>query len=312
MTEVLSIGSTVVFELKKFYVYALMDPRRLDQPDHGIFYIGKGQNNRVGAHVKGAKSKKKVQQIYENTEDTGDVKNQSVDDNRESAKNLKIQEILQKNLTVKECILGRFDTEAEAFAVESMLIQWVYGRLEDKGQLTNIQPGHNSEHVRKKSDLGLNEYLDVPKKMRSDSGEYSADKLQKLTANNIPEIAEKTVKELRNLIKSNKKLKDHIKIEPPSIVESGRYVAAVVNFGESDVILRLQFTPKALITNLRARDENKVDSKRVFKARMSSVNLKAIGGSKYGWIPGWVNNGLKFDDYSSALQRIELAFDKFR
>ncbi|SEM84035.1 hypothetical protein SAMN04489760_1632, partial [Syntrophus gentianae] len=56
--------------------------------------------------------------------------------------------------SVSELVIGRFDTEGEAYAVESMLIHWVYG-IEN---LTNEQSGHGSKSVRKKDDLASTLY----------------------------------------------------------------------------------------------------------------------------------------------------------
>lgn len=121
-------------KLKDYYVYALIDPRRINDPNHGIFYVGKGKNNRAQQHANSV----------------GDCKDRTEDDQKESSKVSYIKDIKNAGFDVLECILGRFDTENEAFAVESILIEWVYGREKFGGQLTNIQPGRYYIHIRKK------------------------------------------------------------------------------------------------------------------------------------------------------------------
>jgi hypothetical protein len=313
MAEEAKISDSISIQLKKYYVYALIDPRSLEQPDQGIFYVGKGQNDRAKAHVKNAVPKRlNSVNASEIDDDFGDRKDPTDDDQRESEKNQRIQTIEKNGAKVLECVLGRFDTEAEAYAVESVLIQWVYGRSQDQGQLTNIQPGHNRQHVRSKGSFVKNEYLDIPKKIRSDSGEYSAKELQKLMKKNVPDMAEIAVHQLRELISKDPELHGKVVIDQPTIVESGRYVGAVVKFGEPDVILRLQFTSNSLIPNLRARDENKQESRNQFRDRMNSVGLQTYGKDHYGRLPHWENKQLRFTDYEGAMLRIKESYEKFQ
>ena len=60
-------------------------------------------------------------------------------------------------------VLGRFDTEQEAYAVEATLIHWVYGHE----NLTNIQAGHGWRHIRPKAQ-GFSELqgIDIPKRIK--------------------------------------------------------------------------------------------------------------------------------------------------
>lgn len=338
MTENTTQTKSVDLPLKKYYVYALIDSGRLSDPDHGIFYIGKGQNLRVQAHVKNAKSKNAALKTSENPagevadsnesaaddsaeslneslprgNEVGDSNESTEDDSAESPKERQIREIKDGGREVLECILGRFDTEAEAYAVESILIQWVYGRIGFGGILTNIQPGHHHIHIRSRGNFEKNERLDIPQKMRSDSGEYSRQALQKLVDRNIPEIAEDAVSHLREMIDNDPDLKGKIDIDAPIFMESGRYVGAITRFGEENVVLRLQFTCNSLGTNLRAVDENRKESRKQFGMRMRSAGLETLKNDSYGWLPGWTSKGLKFTDHQGALNRIKAAYNWFK
>ena len=118
--------------LKKYYVYALVDTDNISSS--GIFYIGKGTANRAEAHGKEALRLEKLK-----TEE---------DEQEGSEKLKKIAAIRKAGKEPLVRVLARFDTEPEAFAAEAILIQCVYGRLQDSGQLTNIVLGHNSRHIR--------------------------------------------------------------------------------------------------------------------------------------------------------------------
>ncbi len=104
--------------LKRFYVYILIDPR-----NEQIFYVGKGQEDRLFQHEKEAERA-----------DLG------------TEKHKKIIEIQNSGHQVKKIIIGRFNTEQEAFSVEGVLIHWVYGIK----NLTNLASGHGVESIRPK------------------------------------------------------------------------------------------------------------------------------------------------------------------
>ena len=110
-------------DLKPFYAYALMSERA-----HEVFYIGKGQDDRIFQHVKEGKRGA-----------------------NETDKQRKIAKIKKSdNDAVKQIVIGRFDSEKEAFAVECTLIHWVY----DIHNLTNIASGHGVNYIRKKDCFG--------------------------------------------------------------------------------------------------------------------------------------------------------------
>ena len=112
------------------YVYELRDPDTME-----VFYVGKGTDYRVEAH--------------------------KPDDKTEKSR--KIAEIYLRGKEPLRIILGRFENEQQAFAVEATLIKWVYG----KNKLTNIIHGHSHRFIRAKDQLINNqlekiEGIDIP------------------------------------------------------------------------------------------------------------------------------------------------------
>ena len=280
--------------LREFYVYALVDPR-----GDSIFYVGKGQRERVLQHA--------GQVVVEDTfRDRPDNEDHSNKEAARTEKEKRIAEIKIAGLTVIERVLARFNTEDEAYAVESILIHWVYGRKQEGGILTNVQAGHNHSHVRRKGNLDKCEFLDVAKKLRGQPGDYGATELKRLLDNQIPTIAVETVQQLRSMLPARL---CHLTITDPKVIESGRWFGANVEMDEPDVILRLQFSPKRLVTNLRPSDEGRQAGRQKFVDRVSAIGLKPLGNDRYCWIGDWRNNGLKFDDYENLVERVALAYD---
>ena len=107
--------------LKPYYVYVLMD-----SSTKRVFYVGKGQGERIFQHSKEV--------------ERGAIKTE---------KQREIHRIERSGSSVSKLVVGRFDTDKEAFEVESILIHWAYG-IEN---LTNEKSGHHSHEIRKKDDL---------------------------------------------------------------------------------------------------------------------------------------------------------------
>lgn len=85
--------------LKPYYVYVLMDSSA-----RRVFYVGKGQGER----------------IFQHTKEVG----KGI---KETAKQKEIHRIECLGSSVAKLVIGRFDSAEEAFSVESILIHWVYG-----------------------------------------------------------------------------------------------------------------------------------------------------------------------------------------
>jgi len=105
-----------VIEKLDYYVYFLQDPRT-----GKIFYVGKGKENRIFAHLDGA-----------------------IETNGKSEKLGQIREIISSGNEVKHFILRHGMSENTAFEVEASLIDFV-----GMENLSNLQGGHYS------SDFGI-------------------------------------------------------------------------------------------------------------------------------------------------------------
>lgn len=139
--------SEIQFEDRPHYVYVLIDPE-VEQ----IFYVGKGVDRRAFDHLE-----------------------EALDTTSNAAKVQRIDQIKARGLEPVVRVIGRYRESAAAFAVEAVLIKWVYGM----DQLTNIQPGHGSSTVRRKLDLSELPGLDIPRRTSaSRDGVYSQSKLE--------------------------------------------------------------------------------------------------------------------------------------
>lgn len=108
--------------LKKYYVYALVDPR-----NQRIFYIGKGTGNRVFNHVNEA---------LDNTE-------------KETAKLDSIRDIKKSGKEILQYIIRNSLSEEEAFFLESVLIDTLsFKKFNLDTDLSNIILGHHNEEQR--------------------------------------------------------------------------------------------------------------------------------------------------------------------
>ncbi len=130
-----------------YYNYVLFDPR-----DHSVFYVGKGQRRRMHQHNAGFTT------IDEDEPDGLTISN----------KEQKIREIQDAGFEPLRRIIGTFKTEAEAFAVESVLIRWVYG-IE---KLTNMVSGQNHKFIRARGDYEVRDRLEREPIKGSQTGDY--------------------------------------------------------------------------------------------------------------------------------------------
>lgn len=121
-----------------YYVYALIDPRT-----RKVFYVGKGKGNRIYAHVEAS--------------ELVDVK--------EVEKIKTIREIRAAGKEVKHVVVRHGLTEAEAFAVEAALIDYIQGV--QKHELTNLQDGHHNR------ELGLRTIEDIEIQYEAPEAEFA-------------------------------------------------------------------------------------------------------------------------------------------
>lgn len=144
--------------LLPYYVYVLMDDESKE-----VFYVGKGTGDRALHHV--AEVKRKIDQGQLVVRD----------------KQKKIQELVNNDKLLVR-VIARFETEVEAFAVESVAIKWFYGF----DNLTNEVLGHRGGFVRAKGKFEELPHLDIAARNRD--GTYrdnNLDQLERLGANDL-------------------------------------------------------------------------------------------------------------------------------
>jgi hypothetical protein len=108
--------SRTTIEALRYYVYALVDPR-----DNKIFYVGKGQEDRVFQHLECA-----------------------INEDAISEKLDIIREIRSEGLHVKHFIVRHGLDEDDAFTVESILIDLLsYSSFSNIRSISNIVSGHH-------------------------------------------------------------------------------------------------------------------------------------------------------------------------
>ena len=121
--------------LLPFYVYVLADTRA----GNAIFYVGMGCNQRVLHHWDEVMARIKSQQIPTHP------------------KHHRMMTIASEGLEPIQTVIGRFESRDEAYAVESTLINWVYGF----DNLTNMNRGHNANQIRPFGVWEMLPYIDV-------------------------------------------------------------------------------------------------------------------------------------------------------
>lgn len=136
------------------YVYVLMDP-----DNEKVFYVGKGMGQRMYSHK--AEVEKHIRGASPEQVD-GSL---SQDDLTQKQK--KLRGILANGKEPIQLVVGRYETEVEAFSVEATLIGWVYGF----DNLTNLNRGHGGKLIRPKDIHQQIVGIDIPRTVRSFDGE---------------------------------------------------------------------------------------------------------------------------------------------
>ncbi len=108
--------------LLPFYVYVLADPDDILK----VFYVGMGRDERALSHWK------EVRRLIGNQQQGAHPKHE------------RMMAIARDGREPIQAVIGRFETQDEAYAVESTLINWVYGY----DNLTNQNRGRNPDQIR--------------------------------------------------------------------------------------------------------------------------------------------------------------------
>ena len=237
--------------LLPYYVYELRDPR-----DNSVFYVGKGKGNRVDA------ARDEGQPVGE-----------------------RICRIVEGGHEVKRIVIGRFRTEDEALAVESVLIKWNYGF----DRLTNLIHGHRHRVIRAHAEQANGIYshlsgIDRPRVSVRD-GTYTREQLEKITNNQIVEKLESLRDALCDAFREGNYLNE-LTVSDPDLTRPQDPCLMISNPAHSAVQLQLkmQLTGKNVVLNLVPTSRDFLDD---FKEALRSIKE-----------PFLINKGNRFGVYS--------------
>jgi hypothetical protein len=229
-------------ELLQYYVYLIRDPE-----GEKVFYVGKGVGGRANSHEKEAEKL----------------------DVRETRKIAKIREITDRGARPSVVVVGRYETEAEALAVEATLIKWVYGFDE----LTNAIHGHRHKSIRSKGFDGVIAGIDIPSPQRSlYDGTYTNEQREQIIANRIIEKLSWLKDELRNF---------NYSVSEPDITRPLDPCVWVCTPHDSVVAqIKVQLSGNAVVINFRPKStDEKV--RQAFQRVVQESGLKLKNGGEY-------------------------------
>jgi hypothetical protein len=243
--------------IKPYYVYVLADPLC----NNDVFYVGKGKSQRGFDHLKDA--------LKPDIADTSKI--------------VRIRSILEKDSEPLVRVIARFDTQEESFAVESVLIHWVYGY----DALSNEQSGHGSRYVRPKLrglDISLPS-IDIPKKIKmigTMTNGYLQDKIDNHLRLNHAEM----MQDLYDFLNA----KD-VSLNPDGVafLESGRYLAIIIQLNMSaNLVLQITDSEKhSIIPNLRSVSDRKEDRESFTHFVASVFGVESNNYGRYAKLSGW-------------------------
>ena len=222
-------------KLKDYYVYELVDNKG------EVFYVGKGKGDRAHHHEYEAKKDDKNSQKLEH---------------------------IRNNKPIKIRVIGRFDTEKEAFAVESTLIHWVYGF----DNLTNATGGHGCDTIREHNQkdeklLGI----DIPKRERVSDGSYSKKFTDIRDKNDIVPLMD----ELKNMLENRL----DIKFNDISLKEA-RFTKLYHTCGDVDISITITNASKKISLELNSISGSKEDKEKL-KNICASLAIDAKDNGSY-------------------------------
>lgn len=252
-----------------------MDPR-----DNSIFYVGKGQGKRALSHTSEV-----------NVLINGKMK-------PESDKQQKILEINNSGNETKIKIIGRFETEEEAFSVESVLIHFVYGF----DMLTNIQGGHDNATIRCKGEWNNIAGIDIPHEERS--GEFKSQNIRRLSISGAYDFLNKLKTDLEkdNFIWSDFSSRIYRPYNPG---ESNGQLGLIININNVDFIINFSSTlrPSLSLANTEQTRENinRISAHYdISEAKNTKVKINGKSEGRYRSF----NPHLRFNDTNSLIKKL--------
>ncbi len=235
-------------ELKPYYVYELIDPF-----NNEVFYVGKGTGNRVLDH----------------------------NHLEISEKGRRIKSIQEKGGVHIQLIIGRFDTESEAIAVEATLIKWIYSIH----KLTNKINGHRHFFIRDSSEKINQSYtriegLDLARKIPGlKDGSYTQELLQKIQRNSIYEKLLSIKLDLNSISQH-----DQLNISDPDFSDPSNPILKITGFSDAVRLqVKMHLTGKSIILTLTPLSlENDILKKYIYLLSLLNppITPKNIGTAK--------------------------------
>lgn len=209
--------------LLPYYVYELRDPR-----NGAAFYVGKGKGQRVWQHTEAEES----------------AKGRTID----AIKSAGHQDAIR-------VVIGRFETEEEAFAVESTLIKWVYGF----SKLANRVHGHRHAFIRAGEEkyapaFSLLPSVDVPRVLHLHDGSYTKNQKEQIARHGIVEKLEAIRMELLERPELG-----GLNIGEPDISRPQDPILTISGFSSCmDMTLKLQLTGKTVVIGINPKGRQHV------------------------------------------------------
>ena len=265
--------------IKPYYVYVLADPLC----NNDVFYVGKGKSQRGFDHLKDA--------LKPDIADTSKI--------------VRIRSILEKDSEPLVRVIARFDTQEESFAVESVLIHWVYGY----DALSNEQSGHGSRYVRPKLrglDISLPS-IDIPKKIKmigTMTNGYLQDKIDNHLRLNHAEM----MQDLYDFLNGR-----DVSLNPDGVVflESGRYLAIIIQLNMSaNLVLQITDSEKhSIIPNLRSVSDRKEDRESFTHFVASVFGVESNNYGRYAKLSGWKQLKISVEEHETIYQLVANTLD---
>lgn len=284
------MGGQIENVTKEYYVYELYD-----RDTGAVFYVGEGVRDRAHHHLK---ESERIRQRIDS--------DPSLDGRLGSEKTARIQELLaagSERLGVR--VIGRFDSKQAAQAVETVLINWIYGTV----SLTNISRGRGATHVRPK-DNPTEELpgIDIERKLRvfGAGGKIQQTGYLKRMIENHERYGHAAMAE--DIFGYLRDRFPEMQIDEPCFWESGRYVAVFVTLVPNAVRMIIQLTDSAKhqhVYNLKPMSEAKTDVTRfVDYLGANHKDVKTTNGGKNGKLPNWSALEVKNDALDQIAEQV--------
>ncbi len=289
------------------YVYVLLNPRDGNKP----FYVGKGTGQRAGAHerdvvrlLENERQKRRQQEEQDkqeqNSNDEDFKDSRAFGDKSLSDKEIAIIGLISAEARPLQVIVGRYETAEEAYAVEAVLIHFMF----DYEKLTNIASGHGYKFLRTKieyekivatakvqDDIPLRKGIDEERFVRDN--QYRDESLMGLEQSN----AFDTLAELQDSLTSNgfnwrNFTEPGDKYFHPGV--SNGYLALIVRLGTVDFNIQFtkmkKFSIQFIYTPSRPRSIVEAHNRALerlpqgLRDRLNISLSEPKAGNKYSWI----------------------------